>query len=117
MVPVLQEHAPKRLLSSPYARCVQTLEPAAAALGLPIETHDELAEGSAERALGLLRRIAGENVALCTHGDVIPELLTAIADEDGVDLGPEPRQAKGSVWVLDHSGERFVRALYLRPKG
>ena len=35
-----------RFLSSPYVRCVQTLEPLAKARGLPLETADELAEGA-----------------------------------------------------------------------
>src|SRR3984893_7464329 len=35
-----------RLLSSPYLRCVQTLEPLAKELGLVVECDDDLAEGS-----------------------------------------------------------------------
>lgn len=115
LVRVVEKYGPVRLLSSPYLRCVHTLEPAAAALGLAIEVHEELAEGRAEDALKLIRALAGEDVALCTHGDVIPEVLTALADEDRLDLGSEPRQAKGSVWVLEPSGERFVGAEYLPP--
>jgi phosphohistidine phosphatase SixA len=115
LVPVVEKYAPVRLLSSPYLRCVNTLKPAAAALDLNIEVHEELAEGRAEEALRLIRALAGEDVALCTHGDVIPEVLTALADEDRLDLGPEPRQAKGSVWVLEPSGGRFVGAEYLPP--
>jgi 8-oxo-dGTP diphosphatase len=115
LVPVVRKYAPSRLLSSPYLRCVYTLQPAAAALDLQIEVRDELAEGRAEAALKLIRGLAGEDVALCTHGDVIPEVLTALADEDRLDLGPEPRQAKGSVWVLERLEERFVGAEYLAP--
>ena len=35
-----------RILTSPFPRCVQTVEPLAAALGVPIETCDALAEGT-----------------------------------------------------------------------
>ncbi len=42
----LQQDPPNRLVSSPYARCIQTLEPLALALDLPIETTDGLAEGA-----------------------------------------------------------------------
>jgi broad specificity phosphatase PhoE len=115
LIPVVEKYAPARLLSSPYLRCVQTLQPAASGLDLAIEICDELAEGRAEDALKLIRVLAGEEVAVCTHGDVIPEVLTALADEDRLDLGPEPRQAKGSVWVLESSGNRFVGAEYLAP--
>jgi 8-oxo-(d)GTP phosphatase len=115
LIPVVEKYAPARLLSSPYMRCSETLWPAAAALGVAIEIHEALAEGKAEDALRLIRSLAGEDVALCTHGDVIPEVLTALADEDRLDLGPEPRQAKGSVWVLEPDGDRFVGAEYLAP--
>jgi len=65
-----------RLVSSPYVRCVQTLDPAAASLGLDLEQRDELAEGaSASDVRSLLRNFDGATPALCTHGDVVEELL------------------------------------------
>ncbi len=67
--------------------------------------------------MALVRRVANEKIALCTHGDVIPEILVSLADEDHLDLGPRPRQAKGSVWVLENEGDRFVKAVYLPPAG
>lgn len=115
LVAVLAPWAPQRILSSPYQRCVQTVQPLAADLGLPVEETEELSEGRAEAALGLIRAAADDKVALCTHGDVIPEVLVALADEDRLDLGPRPRQAKGSVWVLDANGGCFTRATYLPP--
>jgi hypothetical protein len=78
---------------------------------------DALAEGSGVEAIDLVRSLMDDNVALCTHGDVIPEVLIALADEDGLDLGPHPRQAKGSVWVLHSSKGCFDRASYLPPSG
>jgi 8-oxo-(d)GTP phosphatase len=110
-----EAYAPQRVLSSPYIRCLQTVEPLAGRLSLPVESMDELAEGSGAGALALVRAFADEKVALCTHGDVIPEVLVALADEDRVDLGHRPRQAKGSVWVLEAHAGRFVRASYLPP--
>jgi 8-oxo-(d)GTP phosphatase len=111
----LQSFAPQRVLSSPYNRCIATVEPLAAHFGLSIEITEALAEGSGEAALALVRALADEKVALCTHGDVIPDVLVALADEDRLDLGPSPRQAKGSVWILDASGGRFTKATYLPP--
>lgn len=115
LTPVVEKYAPTRLLSSPFRRCAETLQPAASALDLPVEVFEDLAEGRGVAALELIRSLAGEDVAICTHGDVIPDVLTALADEDRLDLGPEPRQAKGSVWVLEPSGERFVGAEYIVP--
>jgi 8-oxo-dGTP diphosphatase len=102
-------------VSSPFVRCVETVLPLAKAFHVKVEEDDALAEGSGLLALLLVRRLANEKIALCTHGDVIPEILVALADEDHLDLGPSPRQAKGSVWVLETEGNHFVKAAYLPP--
>ena len=113
----LEGYAPQRILSSAAARCRETMAPLAAAMQLKVENDDALAEGAGLAALALVRRVAHEKVALCTHGDVIPEILVSLADEDHLDLGPRPRQAKASVWVLEAEGDRFVKAVYLPPAG
>jgi phosphohistidine phosphatase SixA len=60
----------RRAVSSPYARCVQTLEP----LGLPIEEDERLAEGaSPDDALALLDSL--EDAVACTHGDIVEAVL------------------------------------------
>jgi 8-oxo-dGTP diphosphatase len=115
LVETLGAFAPQRIISSPAVRCVQTVAPLAQAFNVSVEENDVLAEGSGLSALALVRRVATEKIALCTHGDVIPEILVALADEDHVDLGPRPRQAKGSVWVLEAEESRFVKASYLPP--
>jgi len=61
-----------RIVSSPYVRCVQTVEPLAVALGLEVEEDDRLAEGAGHAARALL---AEDGVVACTHGDVVDELL------------------------------------------
>ncbi len=115
LVDLLAPWSPQRILSSPYTRCFETVAPLARSLALPVEAAEDLAEGAAQEALALMRSVAGEKIALCTHGDVVPEILVALADEDRLDLGPNPRQAKGSTWVLDSNGGRFVKATYLPP--
>jgi len=100
-----------RLISSPYPRCVQTLEPLAERLGRKIENDDRLAEGAALAALDLVRE-AGEGAALCTHGDVCVDILGHLARQ-GVVRGALEAE-KGSTWVLELAGERIVSARYLR---
>jgi len=76
LVRVLTELGVDRLVSSPYARCVQTLAPAAAAFRLEVEERDELAEGAgAEAVHRLVAELGGSAPALSTHGDVVQELL------------------------------------------
>jgi broad specificity phosphatase PhoE len=113
----LIEHKPGRVLSSPYTRCLDTVAPLATAAGLEVEPDLRLAEGEGRRALELARALgaAGDVSVLCSHGDVIPELLAALAGEDRVDLGPVPRVEKGSVWVLEGAAGRFSSATYVPP--
>jgi broad specificity phosphatase PhoE len=106
---------PARVLSSPYLRCVQTVVPLAQANHLEVEPSEDLAEGESSTAVRLVRDLAMDNVAVCTHGDVIAEILVALADEDMLDLGPNPRQAKGSVWALDAEDGLFTSARYFPP--
>jgi 8-oxo-dGTP diphosphatase len=115
LVETLEEYSPQRILSSSAVRCVETVTPLAAAFDLQVEVEEGLAEGAGLAALALVRRVAHEKIALCTHGDVIPEILVALADEEHLDLGPRPRQAKASVWALEAEGGRFVKAVYLPP--
>lgn len=104
-----------RALSSPYLRCVQTLTPLAQSANVEVELCGELAEGQSATAVKLVRSLAGSEVAICTHGDVVAEILMALADEDRLDLGANPRQAKGSVWVLEGAEGSFRSARYYPP--
>ncbi len=64
-----------RILSSPYLRCRQTVEPLAAATGLPVEVDEALAKGERPaKALELLRGLDARTVVCCTHVELIPEL-------------------------------------------
>ena len=108
----------KRILSSPAVRCVDTVVPLGRALGLPVETSDELAEGShVAGSFDLLRSLAaaeGDSV-LCSHGDVIPGLLWVLA-QYGVDRPELGRCKKGPLWELEVSDGRVVGAAYRHPR-
>jgi broad specificity phosphatase PhoE len=107
-----------RVMSSPYRRCIQTVEPLADAAGLEVEADPALAEGTGDSALLLARAVLADlegAVALCTHGDVIPEVLVGLADEYHLDLGAAPRQEKGSVWYIDVEDGKCLSARYLPP--
>jgi 8-oxo-dGTP diphosphatase len=116
LVDVLAPLGPQRILSSPYTRCVRTVKPLAETIGLPIEETEALAEGHTPSALHLLRSLSDESVVACSHGDVIPEILWALGDRDGVKLPTDMRWAKGSTWLLEGAGGRFTSAEYLPPR-
>jgi 8-oxo-dGTP diphosphatase len=87
----LAQRAIGRIVSSPYRRCVETVEPLAEALGIPIELDDRLAEGaSPQLALALLAELDGG--LACTHGDVIEAVLGYGLRKGAVavtDVGPD----------------------------
>ncbi len=104
-----------RVLSSPYVRCLQTVQPLARHLGLDLEAHDALAEGAdVDDALallaGLVPALEGGAAALCSHGDVIPELLEVLsaAGIPMVGRGCE----KGSIWRLEIEAGELVRGVH-----
>jgi 8-oxo-dGTP diphosphatase len=112
LVALLRPFGIGRILSSPFVRCVQTVEPLAAELAVGLETHDLLAEGTRRRAAELVDVDAEETVVLCSHGDVVPDLLVALAP--AADLGRDPRCEKASTWVVERGG---AAVRYLPPPG
>lgn len=104
------------LVSSAYVRCVQTLEPLGAALGLPVQEHDALAEGGPyPPALELVRSAAALGpVALSTHGDVQEVAIHSLAAE-GVPLEGPLRFTKASTWVLEVRRGEIVAGRFVPP--
>jgi 8-oxo-dGTP diphosphatase len=116
LVEVLEGYPIEHLASSPYGRCIQTVEPLAKARHLEIEVRSELAEGAAASdVLGLVRQLSGTAAALCTHGDIVSIILYGLAEQDGLDLPEDPAYPKGSVWVLEEVDGKFKSAKYLPP--
>jgi 8-oxo-dGTP diphosphatase len=126
LVALLAEAVIERLLSSPYLRCVQTLEPLAAARGMPVETTPVLAEGAGGAgAVELLSR--DEALVACSHGDVIEEALDLLAAA-GVALEGRSRGApqgagssfaetpKGATWVFDLRNGTIVKGVLVPPE-
>ncbi len=104
-----------RIVTSPYLRCRQTVEPLAAELGLPVEESEALAEGSSQEALvGLAEQMIGSNAVLCGHGDTIPALLEAFARQ-GLGLPPLYDVKKGSIWIVEFEAGEPRRARYEPP--
>jgi 8-oxo-dGTP diphosphatase len=114
---LLADSGAARLVSSPYRRCVQTLEPLAERLGLTVEVDVRLAEGAgATGALELATELTGRVGVLCSHGDVIPDLLDALV-RDGVKLKDDLRWQKASTWVFSREGGRLAKGRYVPPPG
>ena len=105
---------PVRLVSSPYLRCRQTLEPLGELLSVPVEPTEALREGvDTDVALAFLEGLADGTVA-CSHGDVIPAVLKRL-EWRGLDIVDWPDTRKGSVCRLERHEGRFVRAHFSAP--
>lgn len=116
LVDLLVDRSVSSILSSPYVRCVETVQPLAEKLALPVDHAPALAEGASPiDAVGLLRGLAGSTAVLCSHGDVIPAILDALVESDDLPLPPDYPYQKGSTWVLEHHDGRWARAHYLPP--
>jgi 8-oxo-dGTP diphosphatase len=102
------------VLSSPYVRCLQTVEPFAARRHLPVEPVDDLAEGAEpDDVVQLLAKVSDRNVVLCTHGDVMDVILRHAAAM-GVKL-PARRAEKASTWVFEVEDGTLREARYVKP--
>jgi 8-oxo-(d)GTP phosphatase len=114
LVSLFQDIPIDHVVSSPATRCLQTVRPLAAQRSIHVGSRDELLEGASLGAtLGLVRSSAGAVVA-CSHGDVIPSLVTHLADR-GVPMLDPPVWKKGSTWILERDGGRFTALRYLAP--
>jgi 8-oxo-dGTP diphosphatase len=90
LIAALERFEVEAVLTSPYVRCVQTVEPLAAARGIAVEERDELGEEQQLVAGGaLVRSLAGRGVVVCGHGGL-----------EQVVLADAPRWKKGATLVL-----------------
>jgi 8-oxo-dGTP diphosphatase len=105
------------LVSSPFRRCTQTLDPLAATLGLGVDEDPRLAEGAGgEDALALADELRKEHevAVVCSHGDVVPEMLRILKATTARFKDPFV-WPKGSTWVVTHDGDRWAKARYIPP--
>jgi 8-oxo-dGTP diphosphatase len=116
LVSVLGANPISAVWSSPYLRCVQTVEPLAKARRLKIQETRHLAEGA--RLKGAYRFIEDadlDETVLCTHGDVILELVDDLVRRRIVKASQASLADKGSTWVVEVEdgspvGARFIPA-------
>lgn len=97
---MLADRGLARILSSPAKRCVDTVAPLAARLGLQVEEDVTLTEGTPfEEVDRLLFGVAAQDVLLCSHADVIGAALTALWRRGH--LAHRPNARKLATWLVD----------------
>ncbi|HUY73574.1 MAG TPA: phosphoglycerate mutase family protein [Candidatus Dormibacteraeota bacterium] len=89
------------IFSSPYLRCMQTVEPLARAKGMPVKESPSLGEGHGlTGAMQLIGDPALDGVVLSTHGDIVWELVEELVKSHVVKPG-DGGYEKGAIWVVD----------------
>ena len=104
----LSDFAPPQLLSSPYIRCMQTLEPLGATLAISVIADERLAENNPFEPILELLEGCPDNSVLCSHGDMIPMVVEALERRGMVVTGMRDSR-KASVWVLERQNGVIAR--------
>ena len=113
LVEILAPFPIAAIYSSPFLRCVQTVEPLARARKLPLKQTPSVAEGHGlAGAMELIGDPKLDEVVLSTHGDIVWELVEELVQRRVVKPG-EGGFEKGSTWVVDFEDGSFERARFI----
>jgi phosphohistidine phosphatase SixA len=111
----LEDYPIGRILTSPTLRCHQTVQPLARNRRLRIEPEQALGvDADLARVLALLGDPRLQDTVVCTHGEVIGQVLTWLVT-DGLAVDQPLQWPKGSTWLLDGTNRRLTHARYLPP--
>ena len=115
-ITLLLGHLPiSKIYSSPYVRCVQTLQPLADRLGREIEIDQRLSEDEPFEPMLELLTEAPDGAVLSSHGDMIPATISAL-ERRGMEIRTPPDWRKASVWVLRRNKHgKIVHAIVWPP--
>jgi 8-oxo-dGTP diphosphatase len=113
LVSILEPFPITAVYSSPFLRCVQTVEPVAQARRLEVKQSAQLAEGMGLKGA---TRFTGDSkldhVVLGCHGDLVWELVEDLVTRRVV-KGGEGGLEKGSTWVVVFDEGVPVRARFI----
>lgn len=114
LLEALRDYPVARILTSPTARCRDTVVPLGHDRGVPVEPVSSLdVHAPVERLLELVADPSLRAGVLCGHGEQIRGLLRLLAG--GVRLDGPLRLEKGSTWVLELTAGPEGTARYLPP--
>ena len=113
LVSILEPFPISVIFSSPFLRCVQTVEPLARAGKLPIKQTSQLAEGHGlAGAMQVMGHPKLDHAVLSTHGDIVWELVEELVNQRVIKPGTGGFD-KGSTWVVDLEDGAFTRARFI----
>ena len=116
IAPGLAAYGPASIISSPAVRCMQTIAPLSYKLGMEIRESGKISqdkwtsEGDRVRDFVSARLRKAEPVVVCSHGPVIPQIVSEIIAQTGGEVTEDVRRAASpstgdfSVFHLSKSG-------------
>jgi phosphohistidine phosphatase SixA len=93
---------PELIISSPFRRCAETVEPLAQALGLPVVEDDDFRPDRSAKGVRAAFGGVPSGSVVCSHGEVIARLLGR-----GVKCG------KGAFWIVERRDGTLVPVRYV----
>jgi len=113
LIDVMKPFKISAIYSSPYLRCMQTVEPLARDREIDIKKSPTLAEGRGLRgAYEFMDDPKLDNVVLSTHGDLVWELVEDLVRRRVIKPGVGGYD-KGSTWMVEVEDEKPVRARFI----
>jgi 8-oxo-(d)GTP phosphatase len=101
-----------RVISSPAARCLETVAPYAAAAGVPVEKDDRLVAitnaGDTPGAVISELIAAGKPAIVCLHRENVMGALEAACAALGTFPPADPSLVKGGFWVMHTAGNELA---------
>ncbi|MGV8896192.1 MAG: NUDIX hydrolase [Rhodoglobus sp.] len=83
---------PEKIISSTAARCLATVAPLAAVTGLEVKPSDRISQDALENGTSDLPAVVSRQLkrrvsaVLCSHGPVLPRLISQFAEQAGTDM-------------------------------
>lgn len=114
LAPKLTAAGVRTYVSSPFLRCIETLQPAAKAMGSTVDIDNCLSEGRNGVDVLELMSTLPNGSALCSHGDVIPEVIAAL-ERRGCEITTAPDWRKGTVWVISRDDDGRCTTAHVWP--
>jgi 8-oxo-dGTP diphosphatase len=113
LVEILEPFPISAIFSSPFLRCIQTVQPLAKAYKLPLKQAPALGEGKGLKgAMEIMGDPKLKRSVLSTHGDIMFELVEELVKRKIVKAG-EGGFDKGAMWVVEVKDGSFVGARYI----
>ncbi|MCO6004785.1 NUDIX hydrolase [Actinoallomurus purpureus] len=99
---VLACYGPTRVISSATARCLETVLPYASRTGTDVRTDWAVTVGTSKAPGDRIAELLADGlpILICTHGELVPELVTRACEELGAPPPDDAKLPKGGFWAL-----------------